>query len=94
MLYSVSNQPLGKKGKIINFDSRSSGSEWPYGFQFLFLIPMCIFIVHILENLCFEVHMKLQTIQQHLPNISLLLKVYLAKIIFKFFIVFQNFYLL
>lgn len=82
MLYSVSNQHLGKKRKIINADSRSSGSEWSYGFQFIFFIPVCIFMVHMLESSCFEVPMQLQTIQQHFPNISLLLKFSVVNIIF------------
>lgn len=60
----------GRKEKSINSDSRSSGSEWPCGFQFLFLIPVCIFIVHILKNFCFEVHMQLQTIQHFQTPLS------------------------
>jgi len=75
VMYSVSNQPLGKQGKITNADSRSSCAAWPYGFKFLFSCSnVYIYRVCILENLCFGVQMQLQTIQQHFLIICLLLR--------------------
>lgn len=75
MVYSVTDQALGKKGKITNADNRSDFSAWPYGFKFLLSCSsVYIYSVCILENFRFGVQMQLQTIQQRFLIISLLLK--------------------